>query len=265
MNLLGLPNLGEIKKDIISGKDDALEEFVLEVANAIDNHLWCYFPTMPNSNNVALVRYLGKPMIAAYSSAESKKIAPDMICTDINKIIDILYSNKDLCGIVFDLDDNPIVIQRDWINEISNRKDPRLKKRDWGTGIPKYTSEDIITKDELFDFGMKVAEEEIEKEGYSIIQTVHNYRFIVSIVATKNEKKYYFYVKTTVLPEASQMDSDEEKHLKEVCKEEKALPLFIPVEFGSTDKERFDASLLLAGDEFYYRYTGIITLDNIRY
>lgn len=259
MNSSALTNLGKIKKDLISGKDRTLERFTLEVANAIDNHLWCYFPATTDSKGtqIKIVEYHGKTMIAAYSSEQSKKIAPDMICTDINKIVDVLYSNKDFCGIVFDLNDSPIEITRNDIDRFSNRKDKRLQKRDWGNGIPKYTNEDIMTKDELFDFGMQIVTQQINKEGYTIIHTENNYRSVVNIVAIKNKKKYYISVKTTIAPEIAKLNDKDLDRLKEICKNENALPLFVPIGFGSIDSERFTSSLALIGDGFNCRYTGI--------
>ncbi len=256
MSIYPLTDLGEIKKDIISRKDKTVKRFTFEVIRAIDNHLWCYFPIAPYSKETqaALVEYNGKIMIAAYSSAESKKIAPDMICTDINKIIDLMYSDKNIRGIVFDLDDVPIEITRNDISLLSNRKDKRLQQRNWGKGIPKYSNEDIMTKDELFDFGMDAAIQRIKAEGYSNIHAIFNYRSIVNIVTEKNNETYFICVKTSIAPEIARLDTEESNELKEICKKAKALPLFVPIVIESVDDERFQAQLALIGDDFDYRY-----------
>ena len=124
-----LSDLEAIKRDLMLGKDRTVERFVMEVARAIDNNLWCYFPVIQDSRGtiVLSVQYQGKVMIAAYSSDKSRKVAPDMICTDINKMVDVLYSNKECSGFVFDLEDGPIVITRSDIDRFTKRKDKRLQ------------------------------------------------------------------------------------------------------------------------------------------
>ena len=263
MSIYPLTDLGEIKKDIVSGKDQTIKNFVSEVVRAIDNHLWCYFPQAPDKEEAqaALVEYKGKIMIAAYSSAESEKIAPDMIITDINKVIDMMYSDKDIRGIVFDLNDFPIEVTRQDISVLSNRQDERLQHKDWGNGIPKYSSEDLLTKDELFDFGVAAAMHQMNEEGYSIVHAVYNYRSVLNIIAVKDYTSYFICVKTAIAPEIPRMTLKEINELKAVCKKEKTLPLFVPIIIGSTDSERFDASLALIGDDFDYGYMGVKTIE----
>lgn len=246
--------LGILKKELINGKERTTEKFVRRVMRAIDNHEWVYMPIMEN-NRLFVCDDHGKLFVALYSGQDSKKIAPDMVCTDINKVIDAIYNDKNLSGIVFDLEDGPIFIPRGQISSLSSREDPRLQKRDWGSGIPDYTDEDLMTKDELFNFGLQTLLGILEKEGYEIVDYIDNYRAIPNIRVAKDNKLYVIYMNVGVALESEEIDPETIKNLKKIV--ENGTPMIANVFFGSTDPERFEAKLALVGDGFYCKYTGL--------
>ena len=180
-------DLEKIKKDLVSGKKNDIDLFINRVMKAIDKHEWVYFPTQ--RNNCIVCDEHGKRFLILYSGKDSKPVAPDITCSDINRVIDILYKDKGLSGIVFDSDDDPIFITKGQINAMSRRKDPRMVKKKYAPGVPKYTEDDLLTKDEIFDFGISVVIEELEKDGFRVEDVINNYRAYPNIFATKKERK----------------------------------------------------------------------------
>jgi hypothetical protein len=246
-------DLEKIKKDLMSGKTKDIFVFINRVMKAIDKHEWVYFPT--HRKSCIVYDDHGKHFLVLYSGKDSEKVAPDLTCLDINKVIDILYEDKNLSGIVFDSGDTPIFISRGQINAMSHRKDPRLVKRKYAPGIPEYTDDDLLTRDEIFDFGINVIIDELEKDGFHVEDVVNNFRAYPNIFATKNKQTYFIYVISTIALEEIKIDKKILDDIKNDAKE--AIPMIARVSFASVDEERFNHKLALVGDNFHCKYEGL--------
>ena len=246
------------KKKLIEGVEKEPINFIKRVMSAIDNNEWLYVPCVFDEEDSRLIvddRY-GKKYIAIYSSNESAKVAKDMILTDINKVIDSLFNDKNLSGLVIDLNDNPVYIERTEINLYSSRKDPRLVVRDWGKGIPLYKKDDLKTQEELHDFAMAILDNILEKQGYLIHERNNFSSWFVNYIVSKDNIIYFISVESGVAPKIPTLNKNKKEQLLIASKNHNAIPLFASVGFGSTDVQRFNKGLALCGDEFHARFTG---------
>lgn len=251
-------DLEKIKRDLVTGKKKDINIFIKRVMKAIDKGEWVYFPT--DRRNCVVYDHHGKNFLVLYSGKDSTKIAPDVTGMDINKLVDILYGDRNLCGFVFDSgDDYPIFITRGQINGLSRRKDPRLMKRNYGKGVPEYKEEDLLTKDEIFDFGINVVIEELEKDGFHIEDVVNNYRAYPNIFATKDKQEYFIYVVSSIALDEEIIDKKILDDIKNDAKN--AIPMVARVTFAAADEERFNRKLALIGDAFHWKYEGLKKID----
>ena len=133
-----------------------------------------------------------------------------------------------------------------------------INKKLWGEGIPEYKEEDLMTERELLDFAMRnVQIFELDKNGYEIISANSQTGVYPNIVVKKDNKLFFILVKVDIAPNMPKLTKMDKKIMLEQSSKFNAIPLFAPVGFGSSDPDRFDASLALRGDGFYCNYVGL--------
>ena len=133
----------------------------------------------------------------------------------------------------------------------------RLKPRDWGNGIPKYKESDLMTDEEIHDFGIEIVANFLTKEGYKI--HVYNPRLgsYPSIVAENEKEVIAVAVKTSIAPQMPEFKIIDKYGLIGYCNSYNTTPCFASVGIGSTDGERFEKSLALVGDSYYANFKGL--------
>ena len=137
----------------------------------------------------------------------------------------------------------------------------RLSPRDWGKGIPKYTDKDLMTKEEIHDFGCQIVADQLKKQGYRIHHYNPNYGVFPSIIAENDKEVVAVEVLTDVAPKQPKMPSSDKYGLLSFSLVFDTIPAFASVSIGAVDSERFDKSLALAGDAFYANYKGLEYID----
>lgn len=133
-----------------------------------------------------------------------------------------------------------------------------INKNLWGDGIPEYKKEDLMTDRELLDFAMRnVQMFELDKNGYEIISASNQIGVYPNFVVKKDNNLIFILVKVDIAPNMPKLTKNDRKIMIEQANKFNAIPLFAPVGFGSSDPDRFDASLALRGDGFYCNYVGL--------
>lgn len=259
-----MKTLAEEKKRLVDGNEKTPIKLIERFMKSIDNHEFIYVPgVFEQKKSVLKIDDLyGKKYIAIYSSEKSIKVAEDMIFIDINNIIDALFGDGNLSGVVIDMDDNPVYIERGQINSYSSRKDPRLVEKNWGKGIPKYSANDLKTNEELHDFAMYILDDVLEKQGYVVYERNNFSSWFVNYIVGKESKLYFIAVESGIAPIIPKLSVGKQEKLIIAAKENKAIPLFASVSFGSIDDQRFNKGLALCGDGFYTRFTGLEEVPN---
>lgn len=133
-------------------------------------------------------------------------------------------------------------------------------KKDWGTGIPVYNKDDELTRGELFEMAVNlVIDEEVNAKGYELVATSYEEESIPNIVFRKEAEGRLMMidVEAAVSPNYVGMDNQLHGIMLDQAKKFDARAYFASVSFGSRDKDRFNASLLLRGDDYNIRYEGL--------
>lgn len=136
---------------------------------------------------------------------------------------------------------------------MENRQIPR----EWGNGIPKYETKDLMTKEEIHDFGVEIVAGQLQQAGYKILLYNPKLGSFPSIVAENKDEVIAVIVLTDIAPNQPKMRMTERFGIIGYCNGYKTKPAFASVSIGSTDGERFNKSLALVGDGYYAKYTGL--------
>ena len=239
-------------------KNNYYKQFLIRVFEAIDKECWLYVPCLKDDQTVRpmIINFHSRLYIAVYAIKENL-ISKDMACLDINKAVDTLYSSGEISGIIFDPNNDPIIINRELINDNTNRKDPRLQQHNWGVGIPDYKKSDLLTNIEIFDFAMQVVYMYFQNEGYTILNKVNFPGAINNYEVEKNSKKYFVVVRGYLYDNKKELSEEEKQELIEMGKKYDEIPTIANVGFGSADSERFIQKLALYGDGYYCNFSGL--------
>lgn len=140
----------------------------------------------------------------------------------------------------------------------------RRERKDWGVGEPKYNQDDLMTKEEIHDFALRVLFDYVKEENYEILRVNTEYGFNPSFVCKKNDTIYALIVKSNIAPIHPALTISERQQAYEFCLENKMVPFFCPVSFGSIDAFRFDKGIALVGDGYYCNFKGFEEITDFR-
>jgi hypothetical protein len=138
-----------------------------------------------------------------------------------------------------------------------------MEKKEWEKGIPLYHESDLMTELELLHFAMKIVMDfEIKPNSYEIISTNNKIGTYPNFVLKKDNLLYFIVVGVAIAPKMPILDKVIRSNLLKHAKSFNAISYYAPVSFGSSDAERFEASLALRGDGFYANYKGLELLNS---
>ena len=132
----------------------------------------------------------------------------------------------------------------------------RLSPRDWGKGIPKYSENDLMTKEELHDFGVEVVAGYLKQNGYKIHEYHPMYGMYPSIVAENKKEVIAVIVQSDVAPNVPEIKLTDKFGIIGYCNGFKTKPCYASVSFGSIDPERFDKSIESTSLKRTFKYSG---------
>jgi len=137
------------------------------------------------------------------------------------------------------------------------------EKKNWGSGIPKYNKNDLMTPEELYDFALDiVAQFEIKAHNcYKPIDCNPSKDSFPSMVVEAKGKLIFILVEADVAPKMPKLSNERKEAFLKHCKKHNAEAFYAAVGFGACDEERFNKSLALRGDAYYANYIGLEPLD----
>lgn len=133
----------------------------------------------------------------------------------------------------------------------------RLRPREWVDGIPEYTEEDLMTKEEIHSFGVEVVAGQLKGEGYKIINFNPKFGLYPSIIAENDNEVVAVVVKTDIAPNKPELTEIDKQGIINFCDGYPTKPCFASVSIGSADGVRFEKSLALVGDGYLVLYKGL--------
>lgn len=253
---------GETKKRMCELRTkESINEFYEVFAWLVKEGEWISAPV--NNQQLVISSFRGGNYIAVYSSMDNRVAgdSKDVITTDINKFIDVLYANPRLLGIVVDPNKDPFLINRKAIHELTIRKDPRIVVKDWGKGVPLYTEKDLMVLEELLDFGMQVVEDYyVKKQGFSILEKNYGVSCFPNFALKKGGKVYLVAVDVAVGKRPTYSEREKSYYIS-ACERFNAKCLYAPVAINSSDEIRASKKLALYGDEYCIDFDGVEELN----
>ncbi|MCQ2558304.1 MAG: hypothetical protein MJ135_04195 [Oscillospiraceae bacterium] len=252
----------EAKKQMLElNTEESSLAFMQALAEAVNLDQTMLIPThkAPSGQAIELHQQYGEMYAVCFTSRDYAVIRPEgmLMETGMGKIVDLVYSNPRLAGIVLDPQGAPVYIRRRQIDACSDKKDPRLLPRDWGEGIPVYDQSDRIVIEELMDFAMDIVQQyAVERYGYSIAESHSSPVFLPNLILEKDGQLYYAAVEAAIAPELPRLHPKKLEALKGFAASMDAKCLYAPVGIGSTDTQRFSERLALCGDSFMVNFNG---------
>ena len=120
----------------------------------------------------------------------------------------------------------------------------------WGYGVPQFVPTDIMTKDEIREYGVGAAMTFCKQNGFEIINAQAAENVWPNIVAKKDNFLWFIAVATGIAPEFGKLEQDEKDNLVQHANKFGALAVVMNVSMGSSDAERCSESLALRDDDF---------------
>lgn len=133
----------------------------------------------------------------------------------------------------------------------------------WGVGVPNYTAQDLMTEEELLDFGIQIVLQYGTKtDGYEIVSVNNKKDCFPNIVLKKGDDTYFVLVKTDEVHCQPVLSDEVRQRISKHAQNLGAIPLFASVGIGACDPERFEKRLMLRNDAFYANFTGFETIKD---
>lgn len=240
---------------------ESMDDFFKVFASIVQSGEWVSAPT--NNKQLVTKDFRGGTYLAIYSSLANRlaEDSKDTITTDINKFIDIIYENPCLLGLVVDPNKEPFLINRRAIHELTNRKDPRMIKKDWGVGIPTYDSKDLMVEEELLDFGMQIVEDfYINKHGFTILEKSFGTRCFPNFALQKDGVLYFVKVDVGIV-DRPVINQNKKDFFLAACKRFNAKCLYSPIGIVPSDEIRATKKIALYGDAYHIDFAGVEELN----
>ena len=245
------------------------ENFAKILNRYVESGTWIYMPIHQDEKGYGLkiVESRGNHYAAMCSDSDKikKDIGFDALNTDINKIIDSVFENENINGIVINPYTSPLYLDKVFLLKcLLHAKYPTQKNagsppRNWGEGIPKYSENDLMSKEELQNFSLHTVldnDNDIQNT-FDFVSANDNPEAIPNLILSNNNRFAFVFVKGYTTITEPDLSDKEKDILLRLGKKYNADCFFAPVGFLSADPERFEAELALKGDAFYCKYLGL--------
>ena len=233
----------------------------------VDDGTWVPMPTIddPNGYRLRIVEARGKPYAAMYSDQTEIKARGSIVMTDINKLLEPVFANPEIAGIIIDPETTSLCIDKGfflkcilhgYLPETHNGGCPQ---KDWGIGIPKYSQSDLMTEGEMLNFAMHaVLDNEEALSSMTPVSACDHTAAVPNLIFEDNGRFIFVVVKGYCAEKTPALSEETRSLLKSYQERYGVTCYYAPVGFRSaTDLIRFNACLALKGDGFYSKYEGL--------
>jgi hypothetical protein len=267
------PDSSELKIAVLnllsSQSPDNMKLFAQVLRSYIDNNTWVHIPGNEDENGfrITVLERRGSHFAAMYSDPSEIRNAEkgSILLTDINKLIDPVFQNKDIDGIVIDPYTTSLCLEKPFLlkcilhGSYPEQNNGGTPQKDWGEGIPKYSDDDLMSEGEIQNFAMHavIDNERALKQSYHLVSGCDYPGAIPSLIFEKDGSFLLVYIKGYVSIDEPVLTDSEKEALLEMSEKYNAKCYWAPVGFLSSDPARFEACLALKGDGFYCQFEGL--------
>jgi len=233
----------------------------------VDKGTWVPMPVINDSNGsrLRIVESRGKPYAAMYSDQTEIKASGSIVMTDINKLLEPVFENPEIAGIIIDPETTSLCIDKGlflkcilhgYLPETHNSGSPQ---KNWGVGIPKYSKSDLMSDGEMLNFAMHtVLDNEEALSSMTPVSACDHLDAVPNLIFEDNGRFVFVVIRGYCAEKAPVLSNEVRDILQSFEKRYGAICYYAPVGFRSaTDLIRFNACLALKGDGFYAKYEGL--------
>lgn len=234
----------------------------------VDEGTWIPMPTIHDSDGYRLriVEARGKHYAAMYSDQTEVKAPDSIVMTDINKLLEPVFRNLAIDGIIIDPETTSLCIDKGFFlkcilhgyrSETHNNGSPQ---KDWGVGIPQYSKTDLMSEGEMLNFAMStVLDNEKALSSMTMISACDHLDAVPNLIFEDSGRFVFVVVKGYCAEKTPALSNEVRSILKSYQERYGAICYYAPVGFRSaTDLIHFNACLALKGDGFYAKYEGFV-------
>ncbi|MBQ9845432.1 MAG: SseB family protein [Oscillospiraceae bacterium] len=267
--MLRTPLNTALKKFAENQDNASLQQFKTELKNLADESAWVpMLVKAEDKNNIRLLTFnsRGNTYVGFLSdnSEFKKESRADITVTDINKLLDVVFENSVLDGIVIDPYTTQFYMDKSFLLEtllhtdFDGIKTYTKSPRNWGNGIPSYSDFDIMTDEEIQNFALQIVYEyDLIQNGYQIVSITDDINAFPNIIAKKDDELVFILVRGYCINNTCGLADEIFDKMMLLSEKYRIKSFFADVGFRSSDDERFEEGLLLCGDGFYADYKGL--------
>lgn len=264
-----MSELNEAIKNLISDQGpDNITAFAKVLKNYIDEGVWVNMPGKNDENGFRLRIFedRGQKLAAMFScDSETKSDGEDIVKADINMMLHTIFHDPTVDGIAIDPYSTSMCLVKPFLLKLILHgsypppDDRATPPKNWGTGIPEYSQDDLLTEREIQNFAMHtVFDNEPElHQNMRFVSACDIPGVVPSLIFEQNNSYIFIYLKGFTTKEEPELTDEERSTLLSLAEKYGARCYWAPVGFLSSDPERFDACLALKGDGFYCKYEGL--------
>lgn len=243
--------------------------FAKLLTSYVENDVWVPMPISEDENGYKfkIIQSRGKHYAAMCSdNTHIKKDADfNVAVTDINKLIDSVFQNQHINGIVINPYTTCLCLEKEYLLRcLIHAKYPAQNNsgcppKNWGEGIPLYNDNDLMTAGELQNFALHAVLDNDKDiaNNYSFVSACDHPSAIPNLILQSRNGFAFIYVKGYTSQTEPSLTEDEREKMLSLAEKYNAEAYLATVGFLSTDPSRFAAELALKGDGFYCKYEGL--------
>lgn len=245
------------------------KNFASVICSYVENGTWVPMPIHQEEKGMRLkiIESRGKHFAAMCSDeAEMRKDSEfDIAITDINKLIESVFQNECIDGIVINPYTTVLCLEKEFLLKcLLHAKYPEQKNmpcppRDWGEGIPTYNSSDLMTQSEIQNFSLHIVldnDKDIAQK-FSFVSACDYPSAMPSLILRSDKGFAFVYIKGYSSLREPVLSAEEKNELLLLGRKYSAETYFATVGLLSADPIRFQTELALRGDGFYCKYEGL--------
>lgn len=249
-----------------SQSPDVMAELAKVMKAYVDDGTWAPMPIIQDSkgNRLRIIQARGKPYAVMYSDETEVKSSGSIIMTDINKLLEPVFQNPEIAGIIIDPETTSLCMDKGFLLKcILHGYLPRVHNngsppKNWGNGIPQYSQSDLMAEGEMLNFAMHtVLDHEDALSSMTLVSACDHLAAVPNLIFENKGQFVFIVVKGYCAEDEPVLPAKIRSLLQSYQQRFGAVCYYAPVGFRSTDSDRFNACLALKGDGFYAKYEGL--------
>ena len=252
---------------------ETIAAFSKVLRSYVDKSSWVYMPGRNDGGDFhfKVLETRGKRFTAMYSdSSEAPSDQGEICLAELNRLLYEVFHEPQIAGIVIDPFTAKLCMEKHFLikcilhGAYPPQNNGGSEPKNWGDGIPAYTSEDLMAPGEIQNFAIhSVLENDTQlKQGYTFVSACDSPGAIPSLILERDGSFVLVLIKGYTGQTEPVLSEAERNELLKLSERYGAKCCWATVGFTSAEPERFAAGLALRGDAFFCRYEGLRRVEN---